>query len=205
MRRLPIRSRPSGPGTGARWIVPRGVGAACGLLAVIGTAAAGDLQRCIVDGEVLFTDTACPDQTRGQPVTVETPRLGNLEDAGRVRREADKLWLYKRGKEKDKDKDEAAADAAPARPTSLDVINAIRRRQLLNGMTPDEVREAWGPPNSVTEGSDGGTAWTYRGTDQEGNKRSRRVRFTDGVVDGWSGTRTRTSNRYDPEEGRWLD
>lgn len=165
-------------------------------------ALAATLQRCIVDGEVLFTDTACPDQTRGQPVEVETRRLGNLEDAQRVRRQGERLWLYKRH---NGERAAAHVDPPAANPSSLDVINAIRSRELLDGMTTDEVIESWGPPTSTTEGSDGGMAWTYRGTDRSGDKHSRRIRFTDGVVNGWTKSRVRVRKRFDPTKERWLD
>lgn len=172
-------------------------------------AAGGGLQRCLVDGEVLFTDTACPDQTRGEAVTVETPDLGNYDDALRVQEQADGLWLYKRGDDAPASGKAAAkgrsADAPVARPQRVELLNAIRRRQVLDGMTPEEVQRAWGPPTTTTRGSDGGQSWTYRGIDSAGNRQQRRIRFTDGHVDGWSTTEARARSRFDPDQGRWLD
>lgn len=172
-------------------------------------ARAGGLQRCVVDGEVWYTDGPCPDLIPGQPVTPDPRPLGNLDDARRVTREADKLWLYKRGdgagSGDHRARDRKQDTGPPPRPHSIDLINAIRARQILDGMTPEEVEQAWGPPNTTRRGSDERMSWTYRGKDKEGRRRTRTVKFFQGHVSGWSGTDERARMRFDQNAGRWLE
>lgn len=60
-------------------------------LALVGATAFGQVRKCEVDGEVVFTDVACPDRSRGVDVKVDSTYIGNLDDAHRIRGEYEAL------------------------------------------------------------------------------------------------------------------
>lgn len=93
----------------------------------------------------------------------------------------------------------------PPRPRRVEILNAIRSREILPGMRADEVEQALGPPRSTRRGADGQHAWSYRGTDAHGHRRSLTVHFRDDVVTGSTERETRAEQRFELDRGRWLE
>jgi hypothetical protein len=93
----------------------------------------------------------------------------------------------------------------PPRPKRVDILNAIRRHQVIPGMTPQEVEQAWGPPTATRSDSTGPRSWSYRGEDAKGDRVRMTVRYKQGQVSGVSGSATRAPASFDPDSGRWLE
>jgi hypothetical protein len=91
------------------------------------------------------------------------------------------------------------------RPSSLSIRNAIVSREVLRGMTKDEVEDALGPPDSTYRGSGGYSSWSYRGYDAKGNYRSLTVQFQNGQMTGTTDYQDPAAQRFDSEKGRWLE
>jgi hypothetical protein len=175
------------------------------LLALAGAAGAAGLKKCVIDGAVTFTDGACPDQSAGEPIEATAPILGNAEDVERVRRQAEDLWLYRQAPSTDAAAEAAAGPAgAMPRPTQREITNAIRRRQVLEGMTEAEVRRSMGPPSRTTRDVDGDAVWTYAGQDSDDNRRHRRIHFDGGHVHDWTETVVPAEQTFEVDRDRWL-
>lgn len=170
----------------------------------LGVEAAG-LNKCVIDGAVTFTDGACPDQSIGERIDATAPVLGNAEDVERVRKQAEDLWLYRRSPADETASRAAAPPAGGAeRPTQRALTNAIRRREVVAGMTEAEVRRAMGPPTRETRDADGDAVWTYAGRDSDDNDRHRRVYFDAGLVRDWVDTINPAEQRFEVDRDRWL-
>ncbi len=144
-----------------------------GLLVVL--PAAGQVYRCQVDGRTVYTDRACtPESTPlALPPLQDVPADGVNHSAVRrfneraaaqaqAQRQADAAWL---------------ADYEVRRQREQAVRTALVHGDVIRGMTPAEVRRAWGAPTRESGKMGKSATWVYV------NGRARRsVSFTDGIV-----------------------
>jgi hypothetical protein len=190
------------------------------LTLLVGSAASlsevrAELYRCTEpDGSIAFSDTACTGAAEGTVIV-----LPSTDPAPSAKGQRDDHWSVERQLERmqgsaakgDARSRSAAARSRsdstqrPSRPRRVEILNAIRRHQVIPGMTPREVEQAWGPPNGTRSDSTGPRSWSYRGEDAEGDRVSMTVRFKQGQVTGVSGSAKHAPSRFDPDSGRWLE
>lgn len=149
--------------------------ALAGLLAT--PPAVGAIYRCQVDGRTLYTDRACTPASAPIPLPPlqDVPGAGVDRAAARrhderaaaeaeAKRQANAAWL---------------ADYEARRQHEEAVHTALVHGDVIRGMTPAEVRRAWGAPTRVTGQPGKAEHWVYV------NGRARRtVSFAAGVVSG---------------------
>lgn len=129
------------------------------LLYLVITQAQAGAYKCVVNGETIFSDKPCaPD---AEQIRITPPPAP-----------------------------EANSDAPVFRDGELELLKshnkrlAIEKRQIMAGMTQDEVRQAWGNPNAINRsGGKSGEReqWVYhRGSDAQ------YIYFESGKVTGWN-------------------
>ncbi len=123
------------------------------VMTMAATAGAQEVYRCEGPGSVLFQDKPC-EGTSANDNQVE------------VRESTRGLGGYH--------------DMNLAR--QADLRTAAESRQVMIGMTPGQVRRAWGSPTTIHESSGGREQWVYR----DGPGSAQYVYFEDGLVDGWN-------------------
>lgn len=194
------------------------------LAALTGAAQAGFYKCTDAAGEISYQQTACAGDASGEslrlPGTVqEAAPVGSNPGAGTDRarsRGSAKHWSVEQQLKRMQAPSAQGAQTSTkpaqkgraeslARPRRLEILNAIRRRQVIPGMTPDEVEDALGPPSASKRDGEGLRSWSYRGTDADDNRRSQTVYFRDGHVTGVSSSGTRAKDRFDPDQDRWLE
>lgn len=172
-------------------------------------------------GGVSYQQTACTGDTRSDSMRLPETTPGTTSSGARSRSaaagsaSATEHWSVEQQLERmqkasggDARKPAKPAskrrDQPPPRPRRVRILNAIRRHQVIPGMTPDEVDAALGPPTTTKHDGDGVRSWSYRGVDAEGKRRSQTVYFRDGRVTGLSLSGSRAADRFDPDQDRWL-
>lgn len=66
--------------------------------------------------------------------------------------------------------------------TQSEMRLAIERGRVKNGMSPDQVKRAWGAPDKVNKSSGGREQWVYR----RGNGESKYIYLEGGQVEAWN-------------------
>lgn len=174
-----------------------------------------ELYRCAEpDGSVSYQETACTGSAQGDALALPASNPARSDradpaDHWSVQRQLERM----QASDVDTKKRPAAragggrADSSelPARPRRVTILNAIRRHQVIPGMLPQEVDDAWGPPLSTRTDGSGPRSWSYRGEDADGKRVSMTVRFKHGRVTGVSGSAAQAPSRFDPDSGRWLE
>jgi len=122
---------------------------------------AGSFYQCEVDGKKTFQDTPCKgagvDENRIE-IRVANPTVSNNE-------RSNKHW------------------DGMARQYDLRV--ATQKREVMIGMTPEQVRRSWGKPSSVNKSYVAGKSreqWVY----DKGRSRNQYIYFDDGLVSAWN-------------------
>jgi hypothetical protein len=196
------------------------VSAARALSVALSASAQAELFKCTDPlGGVSYQQTACTGEARSD--SMRLPEATPGANASRSRSaigsaSAAEHWSVEQQLERMQNASggDARKPAKPAskrrekptpRPRRVQILNAIHRHQVIPGMTPDEVDAALGPPTATKHDADGVRSWSYRGVDAEGKRRSQTVYFDDGRVTGRSGSGSRAADRFDPDQGRWLD
>jgi hypothetical protein len=174
-----------------------------------------ELYRCTEpDGSISYTDTACSGASEGAVIGLPstgsaTPAKGQGDDHWSVERQLERMQgSAAKGDARSRSaaaRSRSDSTQRPSRPRRVEILNAIRRHQVIPGMTPREVEQAWGPPNGTRSDSTGPRSWSYRGEDAEGDRVSMTVRFKQGQVTGVSGSAKHAPSRFDPDSGRWLE
>lgn len=178
------------------------------LITFAGVATAG-VQKCEVNGEIVFTDGLCPDKKPGQQVEIRKHSMGNYEDAQRMVRDGRAAFEADRRRSRSTPSDPNKIKRA----SDIDRTNAIRSNRVIPGMNQAEVERSLGKPDSTYTGSDGYTSWSYNGYDSQGRYRSKTVTFRNGLTSGsdtyasdertnYGGT---DSGKWLNREDRWLD
>ncbi|WP_058556010.1 DUF4124 domain-containing protein [Thiohalocapsa sp. ML1] len=185
--------------------------AALAALALVGPA--HGLNKCVdAAGEVTYRQTACPGADTAQRVEVEpAPGAGTApaDDYWSVSNQVRRIETQQQadGERRERARLERALREPERvkRPSSTEIWNAKVSRQVLPGMTPAEVEDALGAPDSTYRGSNGYSSWGYRGYDANGNYRSLTVQFQDGLATGTTDYEAPAPQRFDTDKGRWLE
>lgn len=192
-------------------------------LGAIGPAQAA-LYKCTdATGEVSYQQTACTGDAHGDSLQLPQTTRGRAQAGSKTGAQVEQTdssaqhWSVEQqlkrmrapaaGEPTKAPKTATAKDRAepPARPRRVQILNAIRRHQVIPGMTPNEVDAALGPPAASKRDSSGLRRWSYRGTDAEGNRRGQTVYFRDDRVTGVSASGALKPDRFDPDQDRWLE
>ncbi len=179
--------------------------------------AQAELYKCTdASGGVSYQQTACSGAARGDAMQLPDRLHGQKPSASRaqpgaehwsVEQQLKRMQAISGAESQTLTKPAAASrgNEPPARPRRVQILNAIRRRQVIPGMTPKEVSDALGPPTASKRDGGGVRSWSYRGVDAEGKRRSQTVYFRDNQVTGVSFSGARVPRRFDPDQDRWLE
>lgn len=156
--------------------MPRIAWVLCGCLTVAADAA---VYRCDVEGRVVYTDTPC--KAEAEPLEVRTPSSIAPVQGGDLARDYDERIGAERAQ-----RDEASArwlEGYQDNKAEAERIRAARvDGRVVPGMTPADVKLAWGMPDAVENPDAERERWVYR------RDRTRKVvTFRDGRVAGLSG------------------
>lgn len=124
-----------------------------GFWAVANYAQAQTVYRCEVDGRSRFQQTPCAGAKATENIIDAKPRSSGLGGG-------------------------YSADLA----RQSDYRTAAESGKVMLGMTPEQVRHAWGWPTKINSSSGGGEQWVYRWS--SGN--AQYVYFDNGVVSAWN-------------------
>lgn len=139
----------------------------CAAAAVAAVVPAYAANKCVVGGKVVYQDAPC-----------EGGKQVNLSGAGTADPGAQGSSYYRREGARLAAQEKAEA-AAKARGETMQ--NAIAKREVVVGMTDDEVRRSWGDPTrvNISVSSRGHTEqWVY----DRGGSRAQYVYLDNGVV-----------------------
>jgi hypothetical protein len=170
------------------------------------------MHKCVdADGKVTYRQTACPGSDTAQRVEVQPEPDGGLtpeSDYWSVTNQVRRIETQQQaeGQRRERERlERALREPEPVkRPSSTAIWNAKVSRQVLPGMTPAEVEDALGAPDSTYRGSDGYSSWGYRGYAPDGTYRSLTVQFQDGLATGTTDYENPAQQRFDTDKGKWL-
>ena len=138
-------------------------------------ASQAQVYRCAVNGQTVFSQTPCAPEAE---VIRSDPTAPSV--APRGLRPGERDTLRQQSSRTDRERQRAAEHNAAERDRQR-LEEATRSRQVVPGMTPDQVRRAWGSPARVNV-TDSRHAYSEQWVYERENYRRDYVHFRDGVV-----------------------
>lgn len=127
-------------------------------------AAEAEVYKCVLNDRLAYQSTPC--SPGDDPARLSPEPAGAIAQA---REQADQSYWQKVKQERDEARTEALQRAEEAeKERRAEAERAIVRGELLTGMTPDEVKRAWGKPTNVKQSEFNGKKrerWRYEGDD----------------------------------------